>query len=432
MLITADWVLPVSRPPIRNGAVLVRRGLVAEVGRAADLVGLDSDDVRHFEGCVLTPGLVNAHTHLALTALRGLLGEGSFESWLPRLVTAVSGWERDDHAASASLGVVECLRSGITVVGDVTYGPEAPSAAADCGLGGTFYWEILGITAPRLFAELERMEFPGADRGTCGSRIRCGLSPHAPYTSEPRLIAAMHEAARDFDTPYAIHLAESAAEVEFVRAGTGPLADVASRMAPDFEAAGLSPVAYVDQLGALDGTTVVHACHVGPADIARLASTVRGVVTCPRSNRFLGNPVPPVTRLLRAGVPVGVGTDSLASNDDLDLMKDVRHLHAEFPSVPAPKLIEMVTAMGAIALGIEDRFGILETGMQADIALFGIGPTDDPETDFVRTAGAENLRAVMSAGTWRIIDGEHAIATESIELAAQASRIRARSALEQA
>lgn len=433
MLVTADWVLPVSRPPIRDGGVIVKRGRIAEVGRADELRGLNPDaEVHHFPGCIVTPGLVNAHTHLSLTALEGLFEPSPFEQWLPRLVTALSAWERDDFAASASLGAARCLKAGVTVVGDIVYGPEAVSVAADMGLGGTFCWEVLGVSAPRVFAELEKAEYPLEKGGVCGQRIACGLSPHAVYTSGPRTIQLMHETAQQLLVPFVIHLAESSAEVELCEQGTGPLAEVAERRADGFAAPHMSPVAYLDQLGALKNATVVHAGYAEPSDVARLAAAARGVVACPRSNAFLSNPVAPVLRLMRAGVPVGIGTDSSASNTDLDLIEEVRALHAEHPSIPPARLLEFVTSQGAIALGLEERFGMLEPGLHADLAIFEVGETYDPETTFVRHAGAATLRALLTEGVWRVRDGELVDTSMVHESAARAARIRAEHALQRA
>lgn len=431
MLITADWVLPISRPPIRNGAVIVRHGIIVEVGTVEELSGFAPETSRHdHPGCVILPGLVNAHTHLSLTAVGGLLEPAPFEVWLPRLVAATKSWSVDDHAASASLGVQECLRSGVTAVGDITYGPEAPSAALTAGLGGTFFWEILGIPSPALYAELEKREFPTEPEGACGPRMRCGLSPHSPYTSGPRLLAAMHEAAADLRCPFALHAAESGAEVELLQSGTGPLAPIAQRNADGFEVPGCAPLAYLDKLGVLDGATIIHAGHAGPSDVVRLASTARGVVACPRSNEFLHNPVAPVSRLMRAGIPVGLGTDSAASNHDLDLMAEVRALRRVDPSIPATRLLEMVTTMGAIALGLEDRFGMIERGMRADLAVFRLGETSDPIGAVIDRGGAETVEAVLSEGVWRVLRGEPTEDPHDVELAARAARIRAEHALQ--
>lgn len=406
MLLTADWVLPMSRPPIRNGAVLVRHGRIAAVGTLAELGGGGAGAAPvPFEGCVLMPGLVNAHTHISLSALEGLLEPAAFDRWLPKIVVAMNAWGAGDYAASAAVGAEKCLEAGVTVVGDITYGAESVAAAGDTGLGGVFYWEVLGIRASRLTATLEEMEFPSAIEQCSNARVTCGLSPHSAYTSGPSLLKAVHQAARDMRVPVAIHVAESDAETQLLREGTGPLASTAQRLADGFRAPGSSTVAYLDRLDALAGATAVHLGHALPTDIPRLAATVRGVVTCPRSNRYLSNRLPRVGRMLASGIPVGIGTDSSASNDDLDLFEEVRALRASDPEIPSRRLIEMVTSMGAVALGLESRYGMLEAGIQADLVAFRVGPTDTPERALVSSAGRSTVEAVISAGEWRIMHG---------------------------
>jgi cytosine/adenosine deaminase-related metal-dependent hydrolase len=161
------------------------------------------------------------------------------------------------------------------------------------------------------------------------------------------LLSAVHDRSAQLGVPFAIHVAESSAETSLLLDGTGPLAGTAARTAFGFEPPGVSTVAYLASLGALEGATAVHLCHLAEDEIGLLALAVRGAVTCPRSNEYLSNPVPRITPLLEAGIPVGIGTDSSASNYDLDLLSEVRALRAAEPQLSADELLGIATLGGA-------------------------------------------------------------------------------------
>ena len=166
----------------------------------------------------------------------------------------------------------------------------------------------------------------------------------------------------------------------------------------------------------------MHLCQLEEGDIERLAATVRGAVTCPRSNLYLHNTPPLVEPLLAAGIAVGVGTDSAASNADLDLLGEVRALHAREPGIPARTLVEIATTRGATAIGVNDRFGSLAAGLQADLTVFAVGPTHEPELALVERGGADCVRAVASGGIWRVLEGE--LVAHDASAASRATRAR--------
>jgi cytosine/adenosine deaminase-related metal-dependent hydrolase len=405
-LVSAEWVLPVCAPAIPDGAVLVDDDRIVAVGPRAELEATLPPDVPrdHFEGCVLTPGLVNAHTHLTLTALAGVVPPAPFTEWLPSLVAAMKPWEIEDHEASGVIGAEESLLSGVTVVGDIAYGAAEVASASRAGLGGVYYWELLGIHAEQIDDDLVRLRYP-ATTDVYGPRVVCGLSPHSPYTSGPALLRAVHDKAAELRVPVATHVSESLGEVELLAHGTGPLAAVAERTAFGFTPPGTSTVAYLDGLGALSGVTAVHVCHLSAEDIATLVHSARGIVTCPRSNRYLDNPPPRIAPLLEAGLPVGVGTDSSASNHDLDLLAEVRALRASEPEITAEELLAIATIGGAAAIGVDEGFGTLEPGKFADLAVFAVAGAD-PLQALIELGGRENIRAVMSGGEWRVAEGK--------------------------
>jgi cytosine/adenosine deaminase-related metal-dependent hydrolase len=422
VIVTADWVVPVASRPIRDGAVLTRTGSVEAVGRLDDLrAAAPGDDVERFDGCVITPGLVNARTRLSLHALHALLPAGDPTAFADAVDRAVGFMDDDDLAASASLGAVEALRCGVTSVGDVCYGPEALAACADVGVGGVFFWEVRGIDADELAGELAESEYP-AEAGRCSAgRGRCGLTPRGVSGAGPGLIQAAWQVAARHGVAFMIEVAESKHERQLLVNGTGPLARRASRLAAGFRAPGKAGVGYLDGLGVLAGATVVHCVHLEDGDPKVLKRATRGVVVCPRSNAAMKSGAPPVARLCSAGVKVAIGTDTPAG-PDLDVLEDARVVQTLDPTLTARGLLHMVTKGAAEVLGIGDAAGSLAPGRPADLAIFTTGAVSDPESAIVRSGGGGTVRAVLSGGLWRVRDGKSAFPATTIERAAAATR----------
>lgn len=427
MIFAGEWLLPVSSPPIRHGAIRVAGPRIVDIGTLDDLRRKYPSDALHLQaGCVITPGLVNAHTHLSLTSFRGLLQPGEFPGWIARLAPAIASLDDDDFADAVSFGSLECLRSGITVVGDIAFGPEAPAAAADTGVGGVFFWELLGGEADTLAQRLNGRDFP-TDANTCDGRTLCGLSPHSPYTSGPDLIKAVYRHAQRHGFALAIHISESTAEIRLLAAGEGALRQTAERLAVGFKPPGSGGIRYLEHLGVLKGSIAIHCVQLMPGEAELLAAHAAGAVLCPRSNRFLLNGRPPVAALREAGARLAVGTDSLASNESLDLFAEVRELLAADPGMSSARALAIMTLEGAQVLGAARDYGSLEIGKYADVIAVDVGDTSDPVGSFVREGAPSRVRSVISAGSWRVIDGKPAFLTTEIErknarVAAKAAR----------
>ena len=431
MLLHADWVLPIASPPIREGAVVTKGHHIAEVGTREELVRANpTEPITRHDGCVMLPGLVNGHTHLALTALHEILPSAPFHEWVPLLVRAMRALTDDDLAISSVLGAHRAIASGTTLVGEIAYGPESPAIAADTGLGGTFFWEVLGIAADDLDKQLKSLEYPSDLERYESARQRHGLTAHSPYTSGPGLLAAVHGHAIGHNTGFAIHVAESPAEVELLRDGTGPLADIATRTATGFTAPGVSPVRYLADLGVLDRALAVHCAEILPTDAPLLASHAAGAVLCPRSNAFLHVGPAPVDSLVRSGVTLALGTDSLASNHDFDLFAEARALRQRSSLLSSERIIKMMTAEGARALGLDDTFGTLAAGKQADLALFQVDGGSDPYTALVDQGGRSTVVAVMTAGLWRVLNGQATFPSRFAESAVRHAAVRAAIAIQ--
>ena len=404
-LLSAPWVLPVAGPPIPDGALLVADGRIEAVGPRSAVRGTADDAPEDaFPGAALLPGLVNVHTHLEFSALRGTLPEGrGFLPWVLALIERKRSLEAPWYRASVQEGIGALLRAGTTCVGEVTSAGVSPALLRESGLRGVIYWEVLGpdpaaaaVIAAKTAAALA--ELAALLRG---SPLTAGLSPHALYSTTPALRAALRRL-RDFGSwPAAIHAAESREEVDFIQEGVGPLWEALLKPLgiPEPEGHGVGPLALLEAEGWLGrGTVVIHAVQAEPADAARLARTGAAVACCPRSNAALGVGVPPLSTLHRAGVRLGLGTDSLASVPSLSLWDEVRAARALFPELPARDWLRMLTLGGAEVLGLADRIGSLTPGKEADCIAVRLPEGEDPERLLLETATEEAVCFAMVGG----------------------------------
>lgn len=413
MLLEAEWVLPIDAPAIARGGVLVRDGVIVEVGPAAELRARHgaTDEMRVFPGCLLMPGFVNTHSHLEYSAFHGFSPSCGFGEWMLRLLLARRKLSPDDYAVSALWGAHECARSGITCVADTSFeGWTSLRAAGQVGLRGRVYVEVIGLDEGAIPEIMERTEQRvAALEAERPPLVEIGLSPHAPYTVSQRLYRELARFARRRSLWTATHVAESRAEVELLQCGTGSIAR-AYRAAHlwkgrRWQAPGLRPAAYVAAGGGLTPTTLaVHCVQLDADDVAAVARTGAAVAHCPRSNARLQCDRAPIAELRAAGVRVGLGTDSLASNDSLDMfaeMRAARQAGAERArdgaalfgpyqppcAVAAPlasaDVLRMATLDGAHSLGLGDHVGSLRPGKRADIIAVRLpagrdGATPDP------------------------------------------------------
>ena len=310
-VVSADWVVPVEGDPIPDGAVSIGDdGRIASVGPVSEL-----GRGERFEGCVITPGFVDCHTHLEYAVYAGF-GDGlPFSEWIGLHVARKRLLDLDDMVAIATDGAHECLRSGITTVGDCSFAGAAAEAAALTGLRAIVYLEVFGQddSAFERFAEMRERVAPLAS-----DRLRIGISPHAPYTCTLDLYAACAA----LDLPTATHLAESVSERRYLVDGAGDWSAFAHMLVPPPGTTGIRMLADAGLLG--PHLLAAHCVDVDDDEIALLADHGVGVAHCPRSNGILGCGVAPIGQLTEAGIAVGIATDSPASTPSFDLFDELR------------------------------------------------------------------------------------------------------------
>ena len=396
----APLVLPIDGEPIEDGAVAVEGTRVVAVGTRAEVVA-DGARTREWRG-VLTPGLVNAHTHLQYTDFADLATAGlPFPVWIRTLTERRYTWTPPQWQESARRGVHELLRTGTTCVADVVTDVATLPVLARSGLPGIAYVEVVGVESYRW--PLAREELLGK-LANAPSGVGLGVSPHALYSLGTEALTGSAGVARERALRLHPHLAETGDEDEYVRCGTGPIADFGRSRGLTYEllgnGTGRSPVSYADSLGLLGGDVhVAHGVHVSPEDRALLRERGTAVALCVRSNAILGAGTPPVADYLAEGNAIAVGTDSRASSPSLDLIEEVRALRDVALAQGAPRdglarrLVEAATAGGAHALGLADA-GRIAPGARADLAVFDV-PDGDPYEALVEHGAGRCVATVL-------------------------------------
>jgi cytosine/adenosine deaminase-related metal-dependent hydrolase len=422
----ARWVLPITQPPIENGTVVETDGLITYVGsREGAPPGKDYD----LGEAILLPGLINTHTHLELTAMRGFLENCQFAAWIDKLRQSRN--EVLDDAMlldSARFGIAEGIEAGITTYADTCSSGVVMQAMREMGVRGIMYQEVFGPDPSQSSGAMRELEERVEKlHGGQTELVSLGVSPHAPYTVSDALYDAASKFANERHLPLAMHIAEGEAENDIVVRGTGEFADRWRRRGIPVERRARSPVALLEKHGALErGPLLIHCVRVDDADIAIMARHRCAVAHCPASNAKFGHGIAPLLPIMAAGIRVGMGSDSVASNNRMDILDEARlavliHRAAtrKHDAFGAHQALELATIGGARALGLESRVGSLEAGKDADLAAFRIDisrttPIGDPYSAAIfalpgRSAELVTVRGRMLVDRGRVLAADDAL-----------------------
>lgn len=372
---TAEWVLPMIGEPMRRGSIVVADGRIDAVEDAVVAGAIDLGAV------AIMPALVNAHTHLELSYLRGRVPAAEkFLDWIRTIIATRRQYPdaADPRILSAARAAIDEARAcGTGLVGDVSNTLVTAPLLRDASMPAQVFYELLRFNAP----DAESMTLEARAKADVAALpdgdLRISLAPHAPYSVSPALFAAIRT---DLDAHpgevTSVHLGESPEEVEFIRRGTGPwrsLLDDLGLWTDAWVPPGTSPVAYLEQLGFLDRRVLaVHGVQFDGDDLDRLRARDMTVVSCPRSNQHVGVGPPPLEAFYAMDVNVAFGTDSLASAPDLNLFAELAEARRLAPRVRPRSLLESATRRGAMALGFGADYGTLEAGKRAKMIAVGI------------------------------------------------------------
>lgn len=398
----ARWVVPVDDPPIRDGAIAVRDGRIVDVGPATSLGHAGS---RHEMGDgILLPGLVNPHTHLELTCYRDRLPRGPFWDWLERLATMRRAPDAADlERRAVADGAAQSLAAGVTCVGDISRRGVQVELLRKSPIRKVCFVELIsGAADPPFDAASLLATVQGLEHLAEADKLLLGITPHAPYTVSPADLAAAVRMSSDRGLPLTMHLCETAEEIEWLAAGTGPVEALLKKY--NLPTAAAPPWGHaatmLTETGLLSASPLLaHVNHADDALLDRLAESTASVVWCPRSHEFFGHVGHRWLDMIARGINVCVGTDSLASNATLSILDELRFVHRHWPDCPPETVLAMGTQRGADGLGLGASVGSLRPGKFADFIRLPWDPDapDDPVQNVL--AGRTMPDAVWIEGT---------------------------------
>ena len=441
---SARWVLPIASPVIDFGAVAVEDDKIVGVGEARKIAAsFPHAPVTDFGASVILPGLVNVHTHLELTAMRGFLEreEHDFKAWLGKLTIARMAMTGHDLFISAACGATEAARAGITCIGDSSsVATQSMKAVGEIGLRGIIYQESFGPdpsvaeeSVAGLRRELDAMHALSTDT------IRAGVSPHAPYTVSAPQLEMISRMAIDGKLPLMMHAAESQAEKSFMLDGKGAFAEGLRKRNIEWRAPGISTIQYLAQHGIMETKPLLaHCITVDDQDIETMVVSEASVAHCPKSNAKLRHGRAPFAKFLAANLKAGIGSDSVASNNNCDILEEARfatllarssadrvsrptarqgvvneHALADARAtapITAEQALFVLTLGGARALGLDNQIGALKEGLQADLTVVGLDgihqqPIKNPVDTLIFSSSGRDVRMTMVAGKQIFRDG---------------------------
>jgi cytosine/adenosine deaminase-related metal-dependent hydrolase len=399
-VLSADWVLPIEGPPLEAGAVAIEDGRIAAVGSSAEL-----GSGTHFENAVISPGFVNAHSHIEYAVYAGF-GDSlaDFAEWIRLHTERKRRIDWDEYLAIARIGAAECLRSGITTVGDCSFSGAAAVAMDELGLGGIAYLEVFGADPDDALEQFDELRARAAAHFS--DRVLLGISPHAPYSISP----AVYGVCADLGLPVATHISESESEVRYLHDGGGAWEGIPWLVDPP----GMTGTRLLASEGLLGPRWLAaHCVVVEPDEIALLAEHDVAVAHCPRSNAYVGSGIAPLRELSDAGVRVGVGTDGVSSTPSQDFFDELRttvmmaRARERRPdALTSEAALELGTLGSASALGLDAEVGSLVPGKRADLAVVSLAgsaylPWEDPAGALVFGGSPDRVLATFVGGELR-------------------------------
>jgi 5-methylthioadenosine/S-adenosylhomocysteine deaminase len=409
MIYSADLILPVTSKPIKDGAIRVKDGRISAFGPRAEIIDrYKGDEERHFEKSMIMPGLVNLHGHVECSSFKTLAKPSNFGEWLGEIISAGSQFRRDDWLAASREGVKRYLESGITCTADITRSGTGIQALLEAGMPSVIYLEAVAIDRRNIaWSVIDILEKIKSTQNMIDNGwMKVGLSPHSPYTLSDQALKVCAQIAQEYELPLTIHVAETQDEIDLIQSGSGSLAErIGTRLeieAIEKSGTGKTVVEFLDGQGLLTSDTVAaHGVWLNRKDIETLKERDTVIALCPTSNEILNTGVAPVDMFAEAELRFAFGTDSAASNPEMDLFLEARKAEKIMSAMLDPRsVVEKLTIEAAMILSLDEYVGSIDDNKRADfIALDYPDPDRNPYEYILDIADKSLVQKTILAGS---------------------------------
>jgi len=375
LLLKSRYLLKDPSSIIDDGAVLIDDGKVKFAGCANDISSHEPCQIIDLGNSAIVPGFVNTHTHLDLTHLHNFIKyNGDFTDWIRQLINAKKEWTESEYLSSIRSGIKSSLESGTTTVADVTRNGLALEELQKSNIRKALFYELIDFNPDSTDSTIDNFkEMIGNVKHD--DLLSVGIFPHAPYTVSEELYRKSKTVSEESGLSIATHISETIDESNFLTRGAGNFVSLLRNfdMLNDWKPPGLRPVNYMKNIGFLEnGCILVHCNYLTGDEVDHIEESNSTIVFCPRSHKYFRHKDHPFYKLGNRDINIALGTDSLASNDSLSILDEMKYIYTQHKNIKPQNILYMGTIAGATALRLNNKIGKLEAGYDADIAVIDI------------------------------------------------------------
>jgi len=414
LLLKSKYLLKDPDSVIDNGAVLIDSGKIKFAGCASDISNHESCQIVDLGNSAIVPGLVNTHTHLELTHLHKCINyNGDFTDWIRQLLNIKKDWTESESLSSIRSGIKNSLESGTTTVADITRNGLALEELQKSKIRKTLFYELIDFDPDSAESTIDN--FKNMIRKVKeNDLLSIGIFPHAPYTVSKELYRECKRVSIEMDICIATHISETIDEANFLTRGAGNFVSLLRDfdMLNDWNPPGLRPVNYMNNIGFLEnGCILVHCNYLTGEEVDHIEESNSTIVFCPRSHKYFRHKDHPFYMLGNRNINIALGTDSLASNDSLSILDEMKYIYTQHKTSKPQDILYMGTIAGATALRLKNKIGKLEEGYDADIAVIDF--KNETVTNIYDGIFSQDSECVLTVVSGTICYDKHAVSREA-------------------